>query len=112
MEQIKTADVDDKDVLEGLFKENKEILDFLSSGLPSKGNNQTPMRSQETLGEISEEKDDEESGESKISQKTKSRSHCDRVIHICFSKCGFLIRSIRAVRQKSPRKASTFNSFT
>jgi hypothetical protein len=69
MEQINTADVDDKDVLEGLFKENKEILDFLSSGLPSKGNNQTPMRSQETLGEISEEKDDEESGESKISQK-------------------------------------------
>ena len=63
MEQINTADVDDKDVLEGLFKENKEILQFLSSGLEKNGKNQTPTRSQEKLGEISEEKDnDDETG--------------------------------------------------
>lgn len=64
-EQINTADVDDKDVLEGLFKENKEILDFLSSGLANNGPNQTPTRSQEKLGGISEEKDtsDEQTGE-------------------------------------------------
>jgi hypothetical protein len=66
MEQINTADVDDKDVLEGLFKENKEILQFLSSGLEKNGKNQTPTRSQEKLGEISEEKDnDDETGKHK-----------------------------------------------
>ena len=68
MEQINTADVDDKDVLEGLFRENKEILDFLSSGLANNKQNQTPTRSQEKLGEISEEKEsnDDVAGEFKI----------------------------------------------
>ena len=54
--------MDDQDVLEGLFKENKEILEFLSSGLASNENSQTQTKSREKLGEISEEKDDVESG--------------------------------------------------
>ena len=72
MEQINTADVDDKDVLEGLFKENKEILDFLSSGLANNGKNQTPTRSQEKLGGISEEKDtnDDVTGKFRMNRKT------------------------------------------
>ncbi|XP_028405202.1 myosin light chain kinase, smooth muscle-like [Dendronephthya gigantea] len=52
-ETINTADVDDKDVLEGLFKENKDILDFLSSGL---ANNEQSKNLTKLRG-ISEEKD-------------------------------------------------------
>lgn len=58
MEQINSADVDDKEVLEGLFKENKEILAFLSSGLAA-NNAQAPTRGQVRLGQISEDRNDD-----------------------------------------------------
>lgn len=51
--------VDDKDILEGLFKENKEILEFLNTGLEDKEQEESSEKSlnEETLGQISEEKD-------------------------------------------------------
>ena len=68
-ETINTADVDDKDVLEGLFKENKDILDFLSSGLESNEQNKNITRNQKKLRGISEEKD----GNYELTGKNKTR---------------------------------------
>ena len=53
--------VDDKDILEGLFKENKEILEFLNTGLEDKEQEESSEKSlnEETLGQISEAKDNQ-----------------------------------------------------
>ena len=53
--------VDDKDILEGLFKENKEILEFLNTGLENKEQEESSEKSlnEENLGQISEVKDSE-----------------------------------------------------
>ena len=76
MEQINTADVDDKDVLEGLFKENKEILEFLSSGLPKNGKKHAVTRSEEKLVGISEEKDSSDNASGKSTDKHSDDGSC------------------------------------
>lgn len=60
VDQLQGANVDDKDVLEGLFKENKEILEFLSTALEKseQKDNVESLSSEEILEEISEERDD------------------------------------------------------